>query len=81
MVYYRVEEETTEGLAAADPFEGNGAFLAMRAEAGEILAALEAAFGRAVPAVACPMAGAWVDTRLLEGNREQVVAAWERAHA
>jgi hypothetical protein len=81
-VHYLVEEETTEGLAGSDPFEGGGAFLGLPgAGAPEILEALERAFGAIVPAVACPGQGAWVDTRGAEGGKSGVVARWESVHA
>lgn len=67
-MHYLVVEETTEGLAASDPFEGGGVFLGLPdAGATEILEALEGVFGMIVPAVACPGQGAWVDARMVQG--------------
>lgn len=79
-MHYLAEEATTEGLAACDPFDGRGAFLAMSAPASEILEALERVFGQVMAAVACPGRGAWVDCAGTEGA-ESVVARWRRAHA
>ena len=81
-MHYLVEEETTEGLAASDPFEGGGVFLGLPgAGATEILEALEGALGAAVPAVACPGKGAWADARGAERGKPGVVARWESVHA
>lgn len=81
-MHYLVEEETTGGLAAADPFEGGGAFLGLPgASATEILEDLERTFGAVVPAVACPGLGAWTDARGIKGGKSGVVARWESVHA
>lgn len=51
-----------EEMAAADPYEGRGVFLAAPGvKGGEMLARLSESLGQAVPAVAWDGIGVWTD--------------------
>lgn len=75
MAGYRMDVCTAEQLAAEDPFEGRGLFLALQEKAEVILRALEDTFG-IVAAVAWPGRGVWVDTRALDVSKDEALARW-----
>lgn len=83
MVLYRMEGVSTEEMNA-DPFGGEGVFLAMPgADGPDIIDTLASAFGMIIPAVVWPGHGAWADPRPTPMNAAGMFARWEdrRAHA
>lgn len=74
---YLIEEETTESVAAADPFEGRGLFLPAAENGLEILARLEREFGRIVPAAIVSGNGAWLDATDLSSADRVIASRWQ----
>jgi hypothetical protein len=76
MFPYRIDMATQEEIDG-DPFGGAGVFLSLPGASGEdILAALERAFGRVIPAVAWAEHGAWADSGAAGLGKDELLAAW-----
>lgn len=79
---YRMEEASRDQMAAADPFGGNGIFLAApHLENEEIIDALETRLRMIIPAVAWGGIGAWVDQGSIGMSAARVRALWDGGEA
>jgi hypothetical protein len=74
---YRIDM-ATQAEIDADPFGGHGVFLPLPGASGEeMLARLECAFGRVVPAVAAPQQGIWADSGSTGMSPEELLSRWD----
>lgn len=77
-----MQQLTREETAAADPFGGQGVFLAAPGTgSGEILGRLAGCLGTTVPAVAWDGIGAWVDPGSTGMSAELVQRLWDGGKA
>ena len=78
MLAYRMDSFSREEMAAEDPFEGRGVFLAAPGIPGaDIITALSEALGVTVPAVAWDGIGAWIDPGSTGMSTELVQCRWD----
>lgn len=75
---YRIEDLSREEMAAQDPYEGRGVFLAAPGVSGpEMLRRLAVASGAILPAIAWDGIGAWADPGSSTDGGAALLAAWQ----
>jgi hypothetical protein len=73
-------EDVSQEEINADPFGGEGVFLAMPGtDSPGIIDALSGVFGMIIPAVTWPGHGAWADPRPTPMTAADLLARWEAA--
>jgi hypothetical protein len=79
---YRMQESSREEMAAADPFEGRGVFLASPGSGkAEMLARLATLLDATVPAVAWDAIGVWVDPGSIGIDTVALLGRWNGGKA